>query len=265
MLTRSIVPRVRRMSVHKPIKSDPWPCTLVTGASSGLGWALALQLAQAGTTVIALGQNQARLHALKQAAGASATLHPWVADLGDTPALPALAMALIAAHPELTRVIHNAGVQYERQLEDPMYAHGAIVHELAVNLMAPIALTQALLPHLRRKPQACVINVSSGLAYAPKRGAAVYAASKAGLTMFSRAMRLQLEGSEVRMVDVVLPLVDTPMTRSRTQGKLSAAQAATELIQGVDSRQSSIHVGMAKVLPWLARVSPGLLARLMAR
>lgn len=250
---------------HKPIRRPSWPCTLVTGASSGLGWELALQLARSGTTVVALARDIHRLETLAWIAGPGTWIVPWPADLSRTETLPSLARSLLAAHPDLGCVIHNAGVQHDRLLADADYAPEAIGQELAVNLTAPVLLTQALLPHLMRRADACVVNVCSSLVYAPKRQAAVYAASKAGLSMFTRAMRLQLAGSPVRMVDVVPPLVDTPMTAGRSQRKMSSEAAARALIAGVEAGQNTIHIGAARALPWLARLGPGLLARVMAR
>jgi uncharacterized oxidoreductase len=109
------------------------------------------------------------------------------------------------------------------------------------------------------------VNVTSGLAYAPKRGAAVYASSKAGLSMFSRALRLQLIGSPVRVVDVVLPLVDTPMTAGRGRRKMSADEAARALVAGVENGRDTVCIGAARVLPWLARWAPGALQAVMQR
>lgn len=249
----------------KLIKRRPWPCTLITGASSGLGWSLALQLAQAGTHVIALARDRARLSALVEAAGPMAKVSTWEHDLGDESTLAVMAKSLIDRHPDLACIIHNAGIQHDRQMVDAGYGFKDIGDELRVNLAAPMQLTHLLLPHLLARPQARIVNITSGLAYAPKPSAAVYAASKAGLSMFSKALRLQLAGSSVQVHEVVLPLVDTPMTAGRGRKKMLAEQAASLALDGLQAGQQTVFVGVAQAIPVLQRWMPGLLQWLMAR
>ncbi len=249
----------------KRIKRKPWPCTLVTGASSGLGWCLALQLARAGTPVIALARDQARLSALVEAAGPMASVSTWVHDLKGVAELPDLVRALLDRHPDLACVIHNAGVQHDRLMADEGYGSEDIWDELTLNLGVPMLLTHLLLPHLRGRPQARIVNITSGLAYAPKPSAAVYAASKAGLSMFSKALRLQLAGSTVDLSEVVLPLVDTPMTAGRGRNKMPAEVAASAVLDDLQAGRQTVFVGLAKAIPVLQRWMPGLLLRLMVR
>ncbi len=91
----------------------------------------------------------------------------------------------------------------------------------------------------------------------------MYSATKAGLHLFTQALRVQLRGSSVRVVEAVVPLVDTPMTQGRGTGKMSAAQAARHIIAGIRSGQPDIWVGKARALPVLQRWAPGLLQQLM--
>lgn len=235
---------------------------LVTGATSGIGHALALQLAQAGVPVLALGRHAQRLHALQ-------ALHPRldtvVCDLTDVAALPALAAQWVIRFPDLACVIHNAGAQDNVRMDDADYGAAHVQAEVNLNLVAPVVLTQALLPHLQTKRHACVVNITSGLGFVPKRTSAVYSATKAGLHMFGDALRVQLQGSTVHVLEVVMPLVDTPMTQGRGTGKLSAAQAASHVIAALQQRQPTVWVGKARAIPILQRVAPKLLARIMQR
>jgi len=131
--------------------------------------------------------------------------------------------------------------------------------------VAPMVLTQALLPHFESKPHAYVVSITSGLAFAPKRTSAVYSATKAGLHLFSEALRTQLKESTVRVIEAVMPMVDTAMTQGRGSGKISPAKAAREVIAGIHKGQSVIWVGKARAIPVFQRLAPSVFARIMQR
>lgn len=228
---------------------------LITGASSGIGRELALQVHDAGVPVVALGRDGSRLAELGQHI---CTLQ---ADLADPVALEALPARLQALGVPINAVIHNAAIQHDGRMVDAGYSTAEIRHEIDVNLLAPIALTRALLPGLQAHADAWIVHVTSSLAYAPKRSAAVYSATKAGLHLFSDALRVQVRGSSVQVVEVVMPLVDTPMTRGRGRNKLPARDAARALLGGLTERRTHIYVGKAKAVPMLQRWAPAILAR----
>ena len=112
----------------------------------------------------------------------------------------------------------------------------AVRKEVTVNLTSPLALTALLLDALRTHPRPVVVNVTSALAWKPKRSAPVYSATKAALRSFTDGMRDQLEQGErpVRLVEVVPPLVETAMTAGRGTGKISAEEAARQIISGLE-------------------------------
>lgn len=236
------------------------PCTIVTGATSGIGMELTRQLAIDGVQVIAIGRNTEALCALATRTGRVAI---YTADLSAIDDVPALAARIISEHPDVGCLINNAGIQNNLRLDDASCNVSAIRHEVDVNLVAPMVLTQALLPHLQARQLSLIVNVTSGLGYVPKRTAAVYSATKAGLHLFTSALRVQMEGSTVRVLEALMPLVDTPMTTGRGRGKLSAEQAARQLIEGLLAGNLRVHVGKAQWVPWLQRWAPGVLARIM--
>jgi len=235
---------------------------IVTGATSGIGKELTRQLAGSGVRVIAIGRNSEALRALAAHSGLVAI---YAADLSEIDGLPALAARIISEHPDVGCLINNAGIQNNLRLDDASCSVSAIRHEVDVNLVAPMVLTQGVLPHLLAMRQSLIVNVTSGLGYAPKRTAAVYSATKAGMHLFTRALRVQMEGSTVRVVEAVMPLVDTPMTTGRGRDKLSAAQAAHQLIEGLLAGKLDVHIGRARWLPWLQRWAPRVLAQVMQR
>lgn len=240
----------------------PLPRCIVTGASSGLGLALATQLAEAGVPVIAIARSAQRLQALAERLP---LVEPVVADLGDTAALPALARSLLARHPDIGMLINNAGIQHAVRVDDASYGAAQIDEEIRINLVAPLVLSQAMLPQLQARQRSWIVNIGSGLALAPKRSAAVYSASKAGLRLFTQALRVQLRGSGVRVVDVLLPLVDTPMTAGRGHNKLAPETVAQELIAALKNDRLDVAIGPARALPLLQRWAPALLAKVLQR
>lgn len=135
------------------------------------------------------------------------------------------------------------------------------MQEITVNLTAPILLTRHLLPNLA--PDAHIVMVGSVLGYTPKRVSAVYSASKAGLRLFAAALRLQYPSLYIQ--DVMVPVLDTPMTAHRKGAKASAATAARAILTGMQQRKPQIWVGQTKVIRWLLRLAPTLAAKIIAK
>ncbi len=231
---------------------------LVTGASQGIGRELALQLAAQGHTVIAWARSADLLTTL-----ASERIVVQVVDLANTAALPSQAAQLLTAHPQLSGVIHNAAIQIERYLTDKTPEQ--VAQEIAINLTAPIVLTQCLLPHLKTQPKAFVCNISSALALAAKRNSAVYCATKAGLHLFSDSLRAQLAGTGVQMTEVMPPTVETRMTAHRTVPKMAAADVARLTIAAIKAGKRSVLLGKGKLLGVLLYCVPPLAKKIMLK
>lgn len=227
---------------------------LVTGASRGIGLALAQQFHQAGNAVILVGRDEG---ALQQAAVSLPGAQYACADLS----CMADCLQLTARFPDIQVLVNNAGVQCLGSLES--HSPQTLHDEVHTNLLAPMLLTQAWLPTLRLQPVAAVVNVCSVLGWMPKPSAIGYCASKAGLYNFGQGLRAQLNGSAIRVFELVPPLVDTAMTQGRGQGKLTPAQVAQAFWQGWQRDQWQIHVGKARFARYLVRWLPGLAAKLL--
>jgi uncharacterized oxidoreductase len=180
---------------------------LVTGGATGIGLAIARRLLAAGSRVIVCGRRE---EALRAAAAAHPGLVTRVCDVAREGEREALAAWVTAEHPDLNVLVNNAGVQRRVQLAagEPW---SDTRQEIAINFDAPVHLTLRLLPHLRTRPGATVVNVTSGLAFVPLAGVPVYCATKAALRSFTLSLRYQLVGSSVRVVEVIPPAVDTDL------------------------------------------------------
>jgi uncharacterized oxidoreductase len=182
---------------------------LITGGNSGIGQALAEALQAMGNTIVITGRNPDSLQAML-------ARHPRMAgyqlDVTAPGSLAAFTTQVLAEHPDLDAVILNAGIM---EAED--YAADAVDTEvadrtIATNLIAPIHLAAALLPHLRQRPQAALMTVSSGLAFVPRAQNPTYSATKAAIHSWTQSLRHQLRGTSVAVHEIAPPLVATELT-----------------------------------------------------
>jgi uncharacterized oxidoreductase len=200
---------------------------VLTGATSGIGACIKDRLLAAGHTVIAVSRGAARIPA-----------HPGLValtcDLADPGKVRTIASRIATDHARIDLLINNAGFQHAKPLTAPDIDIDAMIAEAQVNLVAPALFAHALLPALRTAGDgAAIVNISSGLAYYPKRDTALYCATKAGLHSFSQSLRYQLEGANIRVIEAILPLVATPMTEGRGAGKITAGAAADAILAAI--------------------------------
>ncbi len=237
---------------------------LVTGGSVGIGREMTLQLVEKGARVLVVGRDAARGEAI---CAMSPTMITFLkADLSKFEEQQRVVSEVTERYPDLAILINNAGIQVS--LPDIGMGDAGLStqmqSEISVNLLAPVTLSFGLMPLLARQKSAAIVNISSGLAFGPKRTAPVYCATKAGLSQFSRGLRYRCEDAapSIRVVDVIMALVDTQMTRGRGADKMSPADAAKEVIKGMITDQEQVWVGRAKLLRVLYRLNPGLVYRM---
>jgi uncharacterized oxidoreductase len=99
------------------------------------------------------------------------------------------------------------------------------------------------------------------LANAPKTDSATYCATKAALNSLNYSLSYQLP--ELKVQQALLPLVDTPMTHGRGTNKLSASEAARQIIAGLSTGRHKVHIGKANLLAWIYRFSPNIARNIM--
>lgn len=177
---------------------------LVTGASSGIGRAVAEKLAALGTRVALVARSVGRLEALARELG-SARAAVFAVDVTDRPAIEALPARVVERFGRLDFLVNNAGVNHRGAVAERTAADLAEI--LETNLLAPVLLTRAALPHLA--PGGVVVNVASLAGKVPVAHEATYCASKAGLRAFGRALGLEQAHGGVRVRSVCPGPVDT--------------------------------------------------------
>jgi uncharacterized oxidoreductase len=223
---------------------------LITGGSEGVGLELARALI-AGNTVIACARSAAKL---ERARAELPGLHTFVCDITDTGQRRTMVRDVLQAHRELDVLINNAGGRRRVNLagDSSDVLDAALQHDLALDFVAPAALCIELLEQLRSRPEAAIINVTTGLVYLPKASQPFYCAAKAALHSYTRSLRLALAASNVSVHEALLPLVATHFHQGElptTIRALTASDAAGRILQGVAREYEEIHVGKA----WLAR------------
>lgn len=181
---------------------------LVTGASSGIGRATAAALAEAGWLVALVARDSKRLAEVSEGLVPGST-RVFAQDLTDFDRLAALVAEVEASLGPLTLLVNNAGVGHTGALATLPLAEWQQV--LAVNLTAPFALTQAVLPGMRARRCGTIINIVSiaGQRTFPEWGA--YATSKHGLMAFSRTLAQEVRSEGIRVVALCPGAVDTPL------------------------------------------------------
>jgi len=185
-------------------------------------------------------------------------------DLADVRSVRTLVADLKQRHPRIDLLINNAALQYGLPLTAPGFDPDAMIAEATINLVVPALLVHSLIGSLEvAEPGAAIVNLSSGLAYYPKHDTALYCATKAGLHSLSQSLRYQLEPRGIRVMEVILPLVATPMTDGRGSGKMDADTAARAILAGIARGRNEIHVGKARLLPLLLRIAPSIVQRML--
>lgn len=200
----------------------------ITGAGSGIGRELARRFHALGHTVIVAGR---RPEPLRETIGDRDGMHALLLDVADPASIAAFARQLVARHPETNVLVNNAGIM---RFEDISRRRppGDAEATVATNLLGPIRLVDALVEHLATRPDAAIVNVSSGLGFVPRTDAATYSATKAAVHSYSVSLRHVLRG-RVQVIELVPPAVQTELTpgQSTRDGYMPLEQFIDEVME----------------------------------
>lgn len=230
---------------------------VITGGSRGIGLGLARKFLAEGNEVLIIARDPERL---ARAAADEPGFRTFTADLARAGDIADAAGFIAREFAGVNVLINNAGTHYPGDLADDVTAE-QVITEVAVNVTAPVLLTQKLLPLLRRNAPGAVVNVSSTLGFAPKRSATVYGASKAFVQNFSRALRYQQEARGVRVFDLIPPAVDTDMMAGRAVSKIQPAELADAFWLHWLGDEFDAPIGKARFLKRMFRLSPDYVRR----
>lgn len=191
---------------------------VVTGAGTGIGRATARRFAAGGDRVVAVGR---RSGPLAEAAEGYGAIEPYVADITADGAAEEIVGHAVRRHGRVDVLVNNAGIVGSGGLGT--LTRERIEPQLATNLVAPVLLTQAALPHLE-ETGGVVVNISTSVGQRAWPGNAVYGATKAGLELLTRSWAVELAPRGIRVVGVAPGAVDTPI--GEHQGLTAEQRAA---------------------------------------
>ena len=233
---------------------------LVTGASRGIGRAIALQLARRGYDLLLVARSEAQLVALAHEISQQHQhqAHILALDLVAPNAAETVAAWATAHTEQLAVLVNNAGYGLWGRFEQLSLAEQQ--NMLQLNMALPVALTHALLPALHKVPQAYILNVASTAAYQAVPSLALYAASKAFLLSFSRGLRYELKTSNVS-VSCLSPGATTTSFADRA-GMGAELQATANKVSM--TAEAVAEAAVAGLLAGEAEIIPGLLNKVSA-
>jgi short-subunit dehydrogenase len=230
---------------------------VITGASSGIGAALARELHRAGARVTLVARRAALLEGLTRELGEGC--QAIVRDVTEGP--PAAWIDRVERFAPIDVFVNNAGIQDAGPFATSDEARGARL--LGVDLAAPISLAREVLPRMLSRGRGSLVNVSSVAALAPPSGMARYAAAKAGLAAFSEALAAELRGSGVHVLTVYPGPIDNGAPqdtydlygRDSVAGRLpiaTAAELAVQIRRAIANRETRLIYPRVYAVTWWA-------------
>lgn len=231
---------------------------LLTGGTDGIGRELALQLRAKDAQLILTGRTASRV-AEMQALGFEVI----TADLSQPEGVEAVLKGL--GKRQIDILINNAGAGSDHDFREAQPDLADNDRCIFLNLNAPIHLITRLMAGLKSRPQAMIVNVTSGLAIAPRAGGPVYCATKAALRSYTQALRAQLAGTSIHVLEALPPVVETKLTAGRGSRKMAPAECARQIVVGMEKNAQEANVGMVKLLQAVHSISPALARKIMIR
>ncbi len=221
----------------------------IPGSTSGIGLALALELQARGNTVI-VGRRRAEL--LGQIAAEHPGLDTVLIDTTDAASIESAAKQVLARHPDLNVLVTMAGIMRVEDWRKPETFLASAESVVTTNVLGPIRLIAAFIEHLQARPDATIVTVSSGLAFAPLKATPSYNASKAAIHLLSESIRLQLAGTTVKVIELEPPSARTSLLPGQEHSEFAMPldEFMAEAVALLEARPdaSEIQVGRVKYL-----------------
>lgn len=220
---------------------------LVTGGSTGIGFALGESFARLGNRVIACSRRTAKLEDAKRR---SPSLIVRQCDVSKEAERRSLYAWIEGEFGGLDVLVNNAGIQ--RHIDFTKGTNDLLQNEdeIEINLRAQIYMAAQFVPMLSRNKEAAIVNVSSGLGFVPLAVFPIYSATKAAIHSFTLSLRHQLRETSVRVFEAIPPTVyDTELKGNpieKSEWTLSSSEVAEAVIQGLEADEYEIAIGPSK-------------------
>lgn len=236
---------------------------VITGGSSGIGLELARKLVAQKNTVIICGRSE---HKLVEASRQIPKLVTYPCDISNSDACEHFYKWIAENYPACNILINNAAIAHTAVFMEDDNAIEKAHEEFQTNILAPIRLSKLFAPLLLKNNTPMLINISTGLVYAPKASYPFYNATKAALHSFTQTLRMQTAKSSLKVIEVFLPVVDTPWHKGPVpKSAISAQQATEEILRGIEKKKIEIRVAKVALLYWIARLFPSFAIKITNR
>ncbi|MDH3654981.1 MAG: SDR family NAD(P)-dependent oxidoreductase [Myxococcales bacterium] len=241
---------------------------VITGASSGIGEALANRLGDAGAKVLLIARSAEKLEDMKMAIekrGGVAFVYP--GDLSNAEDTRRLIAAVLEEQGHVDILVNNAGISIRRSVEKSYDRVHDFERTLALNFLGAVRLIMGFLPAMRAQKQGQILNVSTiGVQVnVPRYGA--YIASKAALDAFSRVLAVEALRDGVKVTTIYMPLVKTPMMESTTIYDAfpmrSAEQAADLIVDGIVHQPKRVATPVGNLFEFAYGIAPNAIDRVL--
>lgn len=218
----------------------------IPGSTSGIGLALAVALEARGNTVIIGGR---RADLLEKIAADHPGLDTVTIDTTDPASITAAAREVLARHPDLNVLVAMAGIMRIEDWRQPETFLASAESVVTTNVLGPIRLIAAFVEHLRSRPDATIMTVSSGLAFTPLRVTPSYNLSKAAIHMLSESLRLQLAGTTVKVMELVPPSVQTDLLPGQAESEFAMPldEFVAEVMELLETQPDASEIQVERV------------------
>ena len=236
---------------------------VITGASSGIGRAVASHLADSGATLIGVARTEEKLEEMRaDVVKRGAKAHVYPTDLSSPDACRALVERVIAEHGRVDVLINNAGRSIRRSVLNSLDRFHDFERTMQLNYFGAVAMILAVVPGMRERGHGHIINITSiGAQTYPPRFAA-YVASKNALDGFSRCFAPEVSGDGIDITTIHMPLVRTPMIAPtgmyRNFPTISSDEAAEMVVEAIIKRPHEVSTRVGKFGELVHAVAPGM-------
>jgi uncharacterized oxidoreductase len=232
---------------------------LITGGAGGIGFELAKEFLKRGNTVIVTGRDKPKLERAQRQLPKLQIIQSDVSRVED---IEALYSRVTKDFPKLNVIVNNAGVMRTVNLHNDEQSLDDLTREVDINFKGPVRMARRFLAHLKKMPNAAIVNVSSGLAFVPLPISPIYCATKAALHSFSLSLRSQLKKTQVKVFELAPPATATELLGDFSPSDLEGVSVmkVDEMVRlclkGLEKDQLEIRPGQSNQLKFMNRLAP---------
>ena len=234
---------------------------LITGGGSGVGLHIGKEFIKNGAKVIACGRTMAKL---EQARAENPSLEIAECDVTSEAQIKTLLEHCDSKFGGIDILINNAGIFQAFNVNDNNTSLKHQLNEVDIDFNGAVRMVHYFLPNLLKKPEAAIVNVSSGLAFVPLAMAPVYSATKAAMHAWTQSLRHQLTKTNVKVFELMPPVVDTDMV-SDLEGlpKMPPNKLASAFLKNFTADKLETTPGQSSQLKMMRRLAPNFIFKMI--